>query len=241
VRRVALFVTCLVDQLFPQVGEAAVRVLERAGCGVVFPAAQTCCGQAVFNDGFQADARRLASALLDAFDGADAVVAPSGSCVAMVREWYPRLFRDDPVLAARADALSRRTYELSEFLVRVVRVSDVGARFPAAVAYHSSCHGLRALGLREEPLRLLTAVRDLRVVPLEGTTECCGFGGFFAVKFSELSGAMLASKLDAIEASGADVVTATDVSCLMHIGGGLTRRGSRVRTMHLAEVLAAQG
>ena len=237
-RGVALFVTCLVDQLYPQIGEAAVRVLERAGCAVSFPEAQTCCGQAVFNDGFQDDARRLARRFLDAFEGAEVVVAPSGSCVAMVREWYPRLFDGDDAAAERARGLAHRTFELSEYLVRVLGTTDVGARFPAAVTYHSSCHGLRGLGLREEPLRLLSSVRDLRLVPLRGTEECCGFGGFFSVKFSGLSGAMLASKLDAIEASGADVVTATDASCLMHIAGGLVRRGSRVRAMHLAEVLA---
>lgn len=237
-RGVALFVTCLVDQLYPQIGEAAVRVLERAGCAVAFPEAQTCCGQAVFNDGFQDDARRLARRFLDAFEGAEVVVAPSGSCVAMVREWYPRLFDGDDSAAERARGLAHRTFELSEYLVRVLRTTDVGARFPAAVTYHSSCHGLRGLGLREEPLRLLSSVRDLRLVPLRDTEECCGFGGFFSVKFSGLSGAMLASKLDAIEASGADVVTATDASCLMHIAGGLARRGSRVRAMHLAEVLA---
>jgi L-lactate dehydrogenase complex protein LldE len=238
VPQVALFVTCLVDQLFPRVGEAAVRVLQRAGCGVHFPEAQTCCGQATFNDGFQEDARRLARRFLDVFEGADAVVTPSGSCAAMVREWYPRLLRGTPALAARADALARRTYELSEYVVRVLSVTDLGARFPVAVAYHASCHGLRGLGLLEEPLQLLRAVHDLRLVPLRGAEECCGFGGVFSVKFSALSGAMLASKLDAIEASGADVVTATDVSCLMHIGGGLARRQSRVRAMHLAEVLA---
>jgi L-lactate dehydrogenase complex protein LldE len=241
VRRVALFVTCLVDQLYPHVGEAAVRVLERAGCGVVFPPAQTCCGQAVFNDGFWDDARRLARGWLDAFDGAEAVVAPSGSCVAMVRHWYPRLFRHDPILFERAQALAGRTYDLAEFLVRVLGATDLGARFPAAVAYHASCHGLRGLSLREEPRRLLSAVRDLRLVPLRGTEECCGFGGFFSVKFGALSGAMLQAKLDAIEASGADVVTGTDMSCLMHIGGGLVCRGSRVQAMHLAEILAASG
>jgi L-lactate dehydrogenase complex protein LldE len=238
VPQAALFVTCLVDQLFPHVGEAAVRVLERAGCGVFFPEAQTCCGQATFNDGFQEDARRLARRFLDVFEGADAIVTPSGSCAAMVREWYPRLFRSTPALAARADALARHTYELSEYLVRVLGVTDLGARFPFAVAYHASCHGLRGLGLREEPLRLLREVHGLRLVPLRGGEECCGFGGVFSVKFSALSGAMLAAKIDAIEASGADVVTATDVSCLMHIGGGLARRQSRVRAMHLAEVLA---
>jgi L-lactate dehydrogenase complex protein LldE len=238
VRQVALFVTCLVDQLFPQVGEAAVRVLERAGCRVSFPAAQTCCGQPTFNQGFHDEARRLASGLLAAFKDAETVVTPSGSCAAMLREWYPRLFRDGP-LAEGARELARRTFELSEFLVRRLGVTDVGARFAARVAYHGSCHGLRGLGLREEPLQLLAAVRDLHLVPLPGAEECCGFGGFFAVKFSALSGAMLASKLDAIEASGADVVTATDVSCLMHIAGGLARRGSRVRPVHLAEILGA--
>lgn len=237
-RQVALFVTCLVDQLFPEVGDATVRVLERAGCRVSFPAAQTCCGQPPFNAGFHHEARRLARGLLAALADAEAVVTPSGSCAAMVREWYPRLFRNDP-LAQAAQDLARRTFELSEFLVRRCGVTDVGARFAARVAYHASCHGLRGLGLREEPLRLLAAVRDLQLVRLPGAEECCGFGGFFAVKFPALSGAMLASKLDAIEASGADVVTATDVSCLMHIAGGLARRDSRVRPMHLAEILGA--
>lgn len=250
---VALFVTCLIDQLYPQIGEAAVRVLERAGCDVLFPEGQTCCGQATFNSGFWDDAQVLARRHLDVFDDvralaqhhldvfgdAAAVVAPSGSCVAMVREWYPRLFRDDPALAARAHALAGVTYELGEYLVRVLGRTDLGARFPAAVAYHPSCHGLRGLGLCDEPLRLLRAVQGLRLVDLHGADECCGFGGFFAVKFAALSGAMLATKMDAIEASGAEVVTATDASCLMHIAGGLARRGSPVRALHLAEILAA--
>ncbi|MDR7518326.1 MAG: (Fe-S)-binding protein [Armatimonadota bacterium] len=236
---VALFVTCLIDQWFPQIGEAAVRVLQRAGCAVSFPQGQTCCGQATFNDGFWDEARVLGGRFLDVFGDAAAVVTPSGSCAAMVREWYPRLFRDAPALAARVRGLAHRTYELSEYLVRVLGVVELGARFPAAVAYHPSCHGLRGLGLREEPLRLLAAVRDLRLVALPRAEECCGFGGFFAVKFSALSGAMLSAKLDAIESSGADVVTATDASCLMHLAGGLARRGSRVRAVHLAEILAA--
>jgi L-lactate dehydrogenase complex protein LldE len=240
VPRVALFVTCLVDQLFPQIGDAAARVLARAGCDVVFPEDQTCCGQPTFNDGFWDEARVLARRHLDVFETAEAVVAPSGSCAAMVREWYPRLFRDDAAHLARAGRLAHRIYELSEYLVRVRGVADLGARMDAAVAYHPACHGLRGLGLREEPLRLLRAVRGLRLVPLAGAEECCGFGGFFSVTFAAASGAMLATKLDAIEASGADVVTATDASCLMHIAGGLSRRESRVRAMHLAEVLAAQ-
>jgi len=200
--------------------------------------AQTCCGQATFNDGFWDEARTLARRFLDTFEGAEQIVTPSGSCAAMVREWYPHLFRDSPAEAMRARAVGQRTYELSEFLVRVLDRVDLGARLAAAVAYHPACHGLRGLGLREEPLRLLAAVRDLRLVDLGGAEQCCGFGGFFAVKFAALSGAMLSSKLDAIEASGADVVTATDASCLMHIGGGLARRGSRVKALHLAEVLA---
>ncbi len=214
-------------------------MLERAGCAVSFPPAQTCCGQATFNDGFWDEARTLARRLLDVFEEAERIVTPSGSCAAMVREWYPQLFRDAPQDAARARAIGHRTFELSEFLVRVLGRVDLGARLAAAVAYHPSCHALRGLGLREEPLRLLGAVRDLRLVALGGADECCGFGGFFAVKFAALSGAMLASKLDAIEASGAEVVTATDASCLMHIAGGLARRGSPVRALHLAEVLAS--
>ncbi|MGH2376216.1 MAG: (Fe-S)-binding protein [bacterium] len=237
--RVALFVTCLIDQLFPHIGDATVRVLERVGCGVTFPPAQTCCGQATFNDGFWDEARTLARRFLDAFADAEQIVTPSGSCAAMVREWYPHLFRDDPRDAERARAIGHRTYELSEFLVRVLGRVDVGARFAAAVAYHPSCHGLRGLALREEPRRLLRAVRDLRLVDLPKAEECCGFGGFFAVKFSALSGAMLTAKLDAIESSGAEVVTATDASCLMHIAGGLARRGSPVRALHLAELLAS--
>jgi len=181
----------------------------------------------------------LAQRFLDIFGAEEQIVTPSGSCAAMVREWYPQLFRDSPEGAHRARAVGHRTFELSEFLVRVLARTDVGARLPASVVYHPSCHGLRGLGLRDEPLRLLAAVRDLRLIPLSGAEECCGFGGLFAVKFSALSGAMLATKLDAIEASGAEFVTATDASCLMHIAGGLAKRGSRVRAMHLAEVLAS--
>ena len=169
---VALFVTCLVDQLFPHIGECAVRVLERAGCEVSFPPAQTCCGQATFNDGFQEQARAMARQFLDVFEDAPAIVAPSGSCVAMVREWFPRLLHDTPALADRTHAIAHRTYELSEYLVRVLGRTDLGARLPAAVAYHPSCHGLRGLGLRDEPLRLLAAVRDLRLVGLPRADEC---------------------------------------------------------------------
>lgn len=237
-RSVALFITCLADQLYPGVGAATVRVLERAGCTVGFPPGQTCCGQVAFNSGYQDEARAMARRFLDLFEGDGPVVAPSGSCAEMVRRWYPLLFRDDPALLARAHSLAARTYELSEYLVRVLQKTDLGAEFPGAVAYHSSCRGLRGLGLLEEPLTLLRSVRGLRLVELRGYDECCGFGGLFSVKFAALSGAMLSSKLDAIESSGADVVVGTDASCLMHIAGGLARRGSGIRVMHLAEVLA---
>ncbi len=238
--KAALFVTCLVDQLFPQVGEATVALLRRLGVEVAFPEAQTCCGQVAFNDGFWPEAQRMARQFLAAFADTPAIVAPSGSCAAMVREFFPVLLRDDPPLADEARALGQRTYELSEFLVNLLGRDDVGAYFPHKVTYHASCHGLRGLGLREQPLRLLRHVRGLEIHPLEGLEECCGFGGMFAVKFSGLSGAMLEAKIRAIEASGAEVVTATDVSCLMHLAGGLSRRGSPIRAMHLAEVLASQ-
>lgn len=238
--KAALFVTCLVDQLFPRVGEATVALLRRLGVEVEFPEAQTCCGQVAFNDGFWPEAQRLARRFLATFADAPAVVAPSGSCAAMVREFFPVLLRDDPPLADEARRLGGRTYELSEFLVDVLGREDVGAYFPHTVTYLASCHGLRGLGLREQPLRLLRHVRGLEIHPLEGLEECCGFGGMFAVKFSGLSGAMLEAKIRAIEASGAEVVTATDVSCLMHLAGGLSRRGSPIQAMHLAEVLASQ-
>lgn len=238
--RAALFATCLADQLVPRAAECAALVLRRCGVAVEFPPEQTCCGQVAFNDGFWAEARPLARRLIESFEGADAVVAPSGSCVAMVREFYPVLLRDDAAWARRARVVGERTFELSEFLVDVLHRDDAGARFPHRVAYHPSCHGLRGLGLREQPLRLLRSVRELELRPLPGAEECCGFGGMFAVTFGALSTAMLATKLRAIEESGAEVVTATDVSCLLHIGGGLARSGSPVRALHLAEILAAQ-
>lgn len=238
--RVALFVTCLVDQLFPSVGEATVAVLRRLDVGVDFPKTQTCCGQVAFNDGFWPEATRLIRKFIQDFEPYDAVVAPSGSCVAMVREFTPVLLADDPALARRAADLGRRTYELSEFIVDVLRAEDVGARFPHRVTYHASCHGLRGLHVRTQPLRLLAGVRGLELQPLPGGEECCGFGGMFSVKFAALSGSMLETKIRAIESTGAEVVTATDASCLMHIAGGLSRRKSDVRALHLAEILAEQ-
>ncbi|HET6782153.1 MAG TPA: (Fe-S)-binding protein [bacterium] len=238
--QVALFVTCLIDQLFPEVAEAAVSVLRRCGIEPALVQEQTCCGQIAFNDGFWPQAHILARRHLDLFESADAVVTPSGSCAAMVREFYPVLLKDDQALTARAHHAGERTYELTEFLIDVLHRDDVGARFPHRVTYHASCHGLRGLGVRDQPFQLLRQVRDLELKSLDGLEECCGFGGMFAVKFSGLSGSMLDAKIRAIEASGAEVVTATDASCLMHIDGGLRRRRSKVRALHLAEILASQ-
>jgi L-lactate dehydrogenase complex protein LldE len=238
-RRVALFATCLGDQLWPEVVHATAAVLQRAGCTVGFDPAQTCCGQPAFNSGFQNDARTVARHFVTVFERAEAVVAPSGSCVGMVHR-YPELFRDEPAWRARAEQVAHKTFELSAFLVRELRVTDVGARMAARVAWHDACHGLRELGLHDEPRALLRAVQGLELVELRTADACCGFGGTFAVKFPELSTAMLAHKLSALGDQPVDVLSAVDSSCLMQIRGRLQRLGSPVRVLHLAEILAAQ-
>jgi L-lactate dehydrogenase complex protein LldE len=235
-RKVSLLVTCLGDALFPDVGVATVRLLRRLGVEVDFPTKQICCGQPHFNSGYHGDARDLARHTINAFAGSEMVVAPSGSCAAMVKLEYPELFHDDPVWRRRAEELAGRTHELSAFLVRVLGVEDVGARFPGRVTYHMACH-LRGLGLLTEPERLLRRVRELEYVPLERADECCGFGGSFSVRYPGISAAMVRDKADFIEKAGVTVVVATDAGCLMNIGGCLRRRGSAVRALHLAEVL----
>ncbi|MFV2120812.1 (Fe-S)-binding protein [Streptomyces sp. Act-28] len=243
--RVALFVTCVNDTLYPRTGRATVRLLERLGVAVDFPAAQSCCGQPQFNTGYRHETEPLVRRFDAAFRGYDYVVTPSGSCAAMVRDNYPRIGakaaaegRGEELAEAAARAVPR-TYELTEFLVDVLGVTDVGAYFPHTVTYHPTCHGLRVLGLRDRPRRLLSHVRGLELRELDGAEECCGFGGTFAVKNPDVSAAMGADKADAVEASGAGTVCTVDNSCLMHIGGTLARRGSRVRPVHLAEILAA--
>lgn len=237
--RVALFVTCVNDLMFPATGRAVVRVLERLGHTVEFPAAQGCCGQMHANSGYRAEALPLVRNFVETFAGYEAVVAPSGSCVAMVREAYPRLAAGDPDLAAAVNEVVPRVHELSELLVDVLGVTDVGASFPHRVTYHPTCHGLRTLRLGDRPLRLLRAVRGLDLVDLPGAEECCGFGGTFAMKNPDVSVAMVADKVRHIRHSAAEVVCAVDNSCLTHIGGALSRLRSGVRTMHLAEILAA--
>jgi L-lactate dehydrogenase complex protein LldE len=227
----ALFITCLTDTLAPQVGRATAELLERHGVNVAFPREQTCCGQMHFNSGYVAEARRLARRFVEVFGSYESVVAPSGSCVAHVRAHLAHLTAD-------ASGLAERTWELSEFLVDHGGAVDVGSTFRGRVTYHPTCHSLRALHLGDRPVSLLRAVAGVEVVELPEAEECCGFGGTFAVKNADVSAAMLDAKLDHVLATGADVVCACDSSCLLHIGGGLRRRGASVRALHLAEVLA---
>jgi L-lactate dehydrogenase complex protein LldE len=239
--RIALFITCVADTMYPEAGRAMVEVLERLGHEVAFPAEQTCCGQLHANSGYRKDALALARRFVSVFGDFDVIAAPSSSCVGTVRELYPVLAReaDDEPLARAVEELGERVLELSELLVDRLGVVDVGASFPRRVVYHPTCHSLRVTHVGAAPLTLLQNVRGLELVELERADECCGFGGTFAVKNAEVSSAMLADKCAAIEATGADVCTALDGSCLLQIGGGLERRGGKVRTMHLAEILAA--
>ena len=243
--RIALFVTCFNDLLFPEVGRAVVTLLRRLGHTVEFPEAQTCCGQIHFNSGYRDECVPLARRFVDAFAGFDAVVSPSGSCVAMVRHHHATVAQHarshgmDDRLTADVAATAPRVYELSEFLVDVLGVTDVGARFDATVAFHPTCHSVRMLGVGDRPRRLLEAVDGLHLIEIPGADECCGFGGTFAIKNSDTSVAIGLDKVRAIASTGADVLTAGDTSCLMHIGGLLTRSGSGVRVMHLAEILAS--
>jgi L-lactate dehydrogenase complex protein LldE len=241
--RIALFVTCVGDAMFPQVGIATVRLLERLGHTVEFPEGQTCCGQLHFNTGYQLEALGLARRFVDVFRGAEVVVAPSASCVAMVRHFYPSLVRatDDAELEREIEELAPRVYELSELLTGRLRLADVGASLSARVTYHPTCHSLRSLQVGDGPVRLLGAVRGLELADLPRADECCGFGGTFAVKNAETSSAILDDKIAAVIESGARIVTAVDMSCLMQIGGALSRRRIGVQARHLAEILAETG
>ncbi|MEU0551747.1 (Fe-S)-binding protein [Micromonospora sp. NPDC005979] len=239
--RIALFVTCLADTMFPQAATATVRLLERLGHEVVFPTEQTCCGQMHVNTGYRREAVPLVRRHVRTFDPYDVIVAPSGSCVGSVRHQHAMVARHagDEGLADRAESVAARTYELSELLVDVLGVTDVGAYYPHRVTYHPTCHSLRMLRVGDRPRQLLREVRGLDLVELPAAEQCCGFGGTFAVKNPETSTAMLADKMRHVLDTGADVCAAGDVSCLMHIGGGLSRLRTGVRTVHLAEILAS--
>jgi L-lactate dehydrogenase complex protein LldE len=242
---VALFVTCMVDTLYPDIGMAAVRLLEAQGADVVFPDAQTCCGQPAFNAGYRHEARTMARNFIDVFwplvdnSEVDAVVAPGGSCVAMLRNLFPVLFEDDHEYRRRALQVAEVAFELSEYLVDVLGVDEVAARFNGKLTYHPCCHLLRELHVDSQPRRLLAGLQDAEIVDLPGADECCGFGGLFAIKNAPISTAMGTRKVRNIEASAADVVAVNDVSCMTHLNGILQRQGHRCRAVHIAELLAS--
>jgi L-lactate dehydrogenase complex protein LldE len=237
---VSLFITCLTDTLFPEVGVASLRLLDRLGQEVEFDPEQTCCGQMHGNSGYRDDTLALMKRFLRVFGDQEQIVAPSASCIAMIRHHYPRLAAEsgDSGLVREVDSLVGRSYEICEFIVDQLGVVDVGAYYPHRVTYHASCHGLRILRLGERPRRLLSEVEGLELVEMNEPEECCGFGGTFAVKNAPTSAAMLGDKLDSIAGTGAEVCTATDSSCLMHIGGGLRRQGASARAVHIVEILA---
>ncbi len=239
--KVSLFITCLVDQLCPNVGMATVEVLRRAGCEVVFDERQTCCGQPAFNTGYRNEAQRFAKRFIEIFENskAEAIVSPSGSCTSMVKHFH-ELFPDDETWRKRAENVAEKTHELGGFLVNVLKVEDVGASLSGRITWHDACHGLRDLGLRDEPRRLLRNVKGVEFIEMQNADVCCGFGGTFSVKFPEISAGILDNKIEAIDKAEVDAVVSGDASCLMQIGGRLSRLGSEVKTMHLAEVLASQ-
>jgi L-lactate dehydrogenase complex protein LldE len=240
--KVTLFIQCLVDSMYPDVGDAMVEVFRRLKVPLAFPKAQTCCGQPAYNSGYQKEAKAAARRFVRIFENAERIVCPSGSCVHMVRHHYPQLFADEDLdFRMRVKALGNRCYEFTEYLVDVLGAVNVGAYFPGKVTYHDSCHLLRGLGIRAQPRKLLQNVEGLRLIEMNDSDVCCGFGGTFSVNYPEISTAMADEKIDNILASGAEYVTGCDVSCLMNIQGRLSRRGEKVQVKHIAEILAAQG
>ena len=237
--KVSLFITCLVDILFPQVGVSMVKVLKRLGVEVDFPEEQTCCGQPAFNSGFRQDAKVLAKRFISIFSQDGFIVSPSGSCTSMVRVFYKELFHDDEKMLDVVNILSSRTYEFSEFLVNVLKVDDVGATYNGRVTYHDSCHALRELRVQNEPRKLIKSVKGVDFVEMKFPDTCCGFGGTFSVKFPDVSVSILDEKIESIIESGADTVVSTDMGCLMQIGGAINRKKLPVKTIHIAELLAS--
>ncbi|MGN1401020.1 MAG: (Fe-S)-binding protein [Bacillus sp. (in: firmicutes)] len=234
--KVSLFATCLVDMFHTEAGKATVELLERLGCEVEFPESQVCCGQPAYNSGYVKESRDAMKRMIDTFRDAEYVVTPSGSCATMFKE-YPHLFNDDPVWKERADRLAGKTYELTEFIVDVLKVENVGAKLKAKATYHTSCHMTRLLGVKEAPMKLLKNVEGLEFTPLPNAHNCCGFGGTFSVKMGQISEQMVDEKVEHIEETGAEILIGSDAGCLMNIGGRVERRGRPVRVMHIAEVL----
>ncbi len=236
--KVGLFVTCLVDLMRPSVGFASVKLLEDAGCEVEVPRAQTCCGQPAYNSGDKSDARALALATIEAFEGYDYIVAPSGSCAGMLKHHYPELFNSEPALASRANAFADKVFELVSFLVDIRGVKKVDASFSGSVTYHDSCAGLRELGVKQQPRKLLSSIKGLTLTEMEDCEVCCGFGGTFCVKYPDVSNAIVEKKSANITASNADCLLAGDMGCLMNMAGKLFREGKTMQVRHVAEVLA---
>lgn len=236
--RIGLFVTCLADLVRPQVGFAAVKLLRDAGCEVVVPKGQTCCGQPAWNGGDKSNAAAIARQVIDTFEAFDYVVVPSGSCAGMIRVHYPACLKDDPAYAARAQALSAKTHELLSFLVRVLGITKIAAKCSAKVCYHSSCSSLREMGIKTEARQLLSSVEGLSLVELDNTEVCCGFGGLFSVKYPDISARMADDKIADAAATGADILTSVDLGCLLHLAGRMERDGKAMRVRHAAEILA---
>jgi L-lactate dehydrogenase complex protein LldE len=235
---VTLFIQCLVDGIYPEVGEAMVAIFRKLGINLTCPTQQTCCGQPAFNSGYRGEARVAAKRFIDIFETADAVVCPSGSCVTMVRHHYPQLFADDAAWLPRAREIAAKTYELTEYLVDILEVEDLGAHFDGIVTYHDSCHLLRNLRVKEQPRRLLRKISGAEFIEMNDSDRCCGFGGSFSFKYADISAAMAEDKINSIIASGADTVVGCDMGCLMNIQGMLSRNGADIKIMHIAQILA---
>jgi L-lactate dehydrogenase complex protein LldE len=235
---VTLFIQCIVDGIYPEVGEAMVKLFSKLGLAMIYPEDQTCCGQPAFNSGFREEARRAACRFIEIFEPAETIVCPSGSCVNMVRNHYPILFENDSEWRSRAEKIAAKTYELSEFLVDVLKKEDVGASFDGRITYHESCHLLRGIGVSRQPRKLIANVKGAEFIEMQDADRCCGFGGAFSIKYPDISTAILSEKIKNIQATSADVVVGCDMGCLMNIQGMLSKKGSSVQVLHIAELLA---
>ncbi len=235
---VTLFIQCLIDGIYPEVAEAMVAIFRKLGIALTCPTQQTCCGQPAFNAGYQGEARVAATRFIEIFESAEAIVCPSGSCVTMVRHHYPQLFEGDEAWLRRAQKVAAKTFELTEYLVDVLEVTDLGAHFDGVVTYHDSCHLLRNLRIKAQPRKLLSGIAGLELVEMNASDRCCGFGGSFSFKYADISAAMVQDKVQNIIASGADTVVGCDMGCLMNIQGLINRKGSDIRVMHIAQLLA---
>ena len=238
-KTVTLFIQCLVDGIYPEIGEAMVRIFRKLGISLTCPTKQTCCGQPAFNSGYRREAGVAAQRFISIFETADAIVCPSGSCVTMVRHHYPQLFENDASWLRRARHVAAKTYELTEYLVDILKVDDVGAHYDGTITYHDSCHLLRNLRVKEQPRRLLRKVSGAEFIEMHDSDRCCGFGGSFSFKYADISAAMVEDKVNNIISSGADTVVGCDMGCLMNIQGMLSRKGSPIKSMHIAQILAA--